>query len=364
MLSAASTLHRFNEPMKALIEKVRSGLDLQSNDIGHALVLLLSDEVEDERKVEFLTALHQKSESADEIVGFVRALMGRALDPMIAPSDLPGPMIDVCGTGGTGLNFFNVSTTITFILAAGGAVVIKHGNRKVTSLCGSADLLEELGVPIHLTPEELKECVKRLGLGFIFAPQYHPAFSVIAQVRESLALANKRTIFNLLGPLLNPARPRRQLIGVFSPRFPLVLAEALRQLGRDRVWVVHGLVEENSGVDDVSICGPTTIAELREDKITSAVLDAHWLGIARSTPIELRGGGAKENAASLKGILAGEITGAKRDLVVINAASGFVVAGLARDLNDGIALAREQIDSRRALAKLRALQTYQPKISA
>ena len=350
--------------MKALIEKLRSGVDLQSSDIGHAVVLLLSDEVEDEKKVEFLTALHQKGESADEIVGFVRALMERALDPMIDPSDLPGPMIDVCGTGGAGLNLFNVSTTIMFVLAAGGAVVVKHGNRRATSLCGSADVLEELGVSIRLRPEELKECVKRLGLGFVFAGQYHPAFGVIAQVRERLAQANTRTIFNLIGPLLNPARPRRQLIGVFAPHFPPILAEVLRQLGRERAWVVHGLAEEDVGMDEISICGPTTIAELRDGKITSAVLDAHWLGIARSTPAELRGGGREENAASLKGILAAEITGAKRDLVVINAASGFVVAGLARDLNDGIALAREQIDSGRALEKLRALQNYQPKVSA
>jgi anthranilate phosphoribosyltransferase len=145
---------------------------------------------------------------------------------------------------------------------------------------------------------------------------------------------------------------------------PPVLAEVLRQLGRERAWVVHGLAEEDVGMDEISICGPTTIAELRDDKITSAVLDAHWLGIARSTLAELRGGGREENAASLKGILAGEMTAAKRDLVVINAASGFVVAGLARDLNDGIALARKQIDSGRALAKLRALQNYQPKVSA
>lgn len=350
--------------MKALIQKLRRRVDLQSSDIGYALVLLLSDEVEDEKKVEFLTALHQKGESADEIVGFVRGLMERALDPMIDPSDLPGPMIDVCGTGGAGLNFFNVSTTIMFVLAAGGAVVVKHGNRRVTSLCGSADVLEELGVPIRLRPEELKECVKRLGLGFIFARQYHPAFGMIAQMRERLARANTCTIFNLLGPLLNPARPRRQLIGVFAPRFPEVMAEVLRQLGRERAWVVHGVAEEDVGMDDISICGPTTIVELRDNKITSAVLDAHWLGIARSTLAELRGGGREENAATLKGILAGEITGAKRDLVMINAASGFVVAGLARDLNDGIALAREQIDSGCALAKLRALQNYQPKVSA
>ena len=182
--------------MKALIEKLRSGVDLQSSDIGYAVVLLLSDEVEGEKKVEFLTALHQKGESADEIAGFVRALMERSLDPMIDPSDLPGPMIDVCGTGGAGLNLFNVSTTIMFVLAAGGAVVVKHGNRRVTSLCGSADVLEQLGIAIDLTPEQLSESLKRHGLGFIFARTYHPAFRALAAMRERLAQQNMRTVFN------------------------------------------------------------------------------------------------------------------------------------------------------------------------
>src|SRR5437867_7114234 len=200
--------------MKALIEKLRSGVDLQSSETGYAVVLLLSDEVEDEKKVEFLSALRQKGESADEIVGFVRALMERALDLMIDPSDLPGPMIDVCGTGGAGLNFFNVSTTIMFVLAAGGVVVLKHGARKVTSLCGSADVLEELGIPIRLKPEELKECAKRLGLGFIFAPQYHPAFVVIALMRERMARAKIRRMLNLLVQLLNLVTLRRVFICV------------------------------------------------------------------------------------------------------------------------------------------------------
>src|SRR5437870_10160285 len=152
--------------------------------------MLLSDKTDDELKAEFLTGLHRKGESAEEIVAFVHFLMERAIDPAIDAQELAGPMIDVCGTGGDGLNFFNVSTTIMFVLAAGGAVVIKHGNRSVTSTCGSADVLEELGVPIRLRPEELKECVKRLGLGFVFAGQYHPAFGAIAQVRERLAQAN------------------------------------------------------------------------------------------------------------------------------------------------------------------------------
>ena len=352
-----------NDVLKALIDKLHSGVDLNSGDINYAVALLLSDQVDDELKAEFLTALHRKGESAAEIAGFIRLLMERAVDPMIDPADVPGPMIDVCGTGGDGLDFFNVSTTIMFVLAGGGVVVVKHGNRSVTSSCGSADVLEEMRVPIHLAPAELRECVKRHGLGFIFARQYHPAFRALAEMRTRLARQNTRTVFNLLGPLLNPARPSRQLVGVFAPRLTTVFAEVLRQLGRERAWVVHGLGEDGAGMDDISISGATTVAELLDEKVTSAVLDVHWLGIARATLAELRGGNAPENAATLQGILAGEIRGPKRDMVIANAAGGFVVAGLARDLKDGIELAREQIDSGRALEKLRALQNYEVKVS-
>ena len=344
--------------MKAVIEKLRNGLDLNYSDISYAVALLLSEQVGDEVKAEFLIQLQRKGESADEIIVFVRLMMERAIDPAIDPADLSGPIIDVCGTGGDDFDFFNVSTTIMFILAAGGAVVVKHGSRAVTSTCGSADVLEELGVSIVLRPDELRECVKRVGLGFIFARQYHPAFRTIAEMRTRLALQNTRTIFNLLGPLLNPAKPSRQLTGVFAPRLTSIFAEVLRQLGREQALVVHGLVGDGLGMDDISICGPTTITELRDEKVTSAVLDAQWLGIDRGTADELLGGDRQQNAAILEGILAGKITGARRNLAVINAAGGFVVAGLARDLNDGIALAREQIDSGRALAKLRALQSY------
>src|SRR5205807_2611789 len=181
-------------------------------DIDLAVGQLLSDEVDDRLKADFLVALHKKGETAEEIVAFVRPLMKRALDPMIDPAQLTGPMIDICGTGGDGLNFFNVSTAAMFVAAAGGAVVAKHGNRRVTSSCGSADVLEQLGVEIDLTPEQLQESLKRHRLGFVFARSYHPAFRALAQMRERLARQNMRTVFNLLGPLLNPARPARQLI--------------------------------------------------------------------------------------------------------------------------------------------------------
>ncbi|MEY2484642.1 MAG: anthranilate phosphoribosyltransferase [Verrucomicrobiota bacterium] len=344
--------------MKALIEKLREGVDLTNSDVAYAATLLLSEKFDDVPKAEFLTALHEKGETADEITSFVEVLMKRAIDPMIKPEELGGPILDVCGTGGDGLNFFNVSTTIMFILAAGGAVVVKHGNRSVTSLCGSADVLEQLRVPLHLGPDDLRDCVQRHGVAFIFARQYHPAFSAIAEMRLRLARQKTRTIFNLLGPLLNPARPQRQLIGVFAPQLTTVFADVLRRLGRERAWVVHGLAEGSSGMDDISICGATTMAEIDGNKVTSALLDTQWLGVPRAQLSELAGGNAQENAATLEGILSGEIKGAKREMAVVNAAAGFVVAGLSRDMNEGIARAREQIDNRSALEKLRALQSY------
>lgn len=344
--------------MKALIEKLRAGIDLNPGDICYAVTLLLSESADAVAKAEFLTSLHEKGESAEEIAGFVEQLIGRAIDPKFDQANLPGPMIDVCGTGGSGLNVFNVSTTIMFILAAGGAAVVKHGNRSVTSCCGSADVLEALGVPLNWEPEKLKDCVERLGVGFIFARLYHPAFRALAEMRAQLARAGTRTIFNLLGPLLNPARPQRQLIGVYGSRLTTVFAEVLRQLGRERAWIVHGLTENGAGMDDISTAGATTVAELADGKVISSVLDPRGLGIPESTLAEVRGGDATENAKTLEGILSGEIRGAKRDLAVVNAAGGFVVAGLARDLEEGLGIASAQIDSGRALGKLRALQAY------
>ncbi len=350
--------------MKALIDKLRAGLDLNSGDIAIAVTLLLSDQVADEAKSEFLAALHQKGETADEIAGFVELLMERALSPMLRPNEFEGPMLDVCGTGGDGLNFFNVSTTIMFVLAAGGAVVVKHGNRSVTSQAGSADVIEELGVPLEMSPEALQECLKRNRLGFIYARQYHPAFRALAKMRERLARQKSRTIFNLLGPLLNPAKPPRQLIGVFAPHLTPMFAEVLRRLGRERAWVVHGTAEGTNGMDDISICGATALSELSDGKVTSALLDTQWLGVKRCPIEELRGGTVKENAAILEGILSGEIKDARRDLTIANAAGGFVVSGLASELNTGMALAREQLDSGRALEKLRALQAYSARARA
>ncbi|MBA2432804.1 MAG: anthranilate phosphoribosyltransferase [Chthoniobacterales bacterium] len=342
--------------MKAFIEKLRDREDLHSSDVSYAVSMLLSEQTPREEKAAFLTALHEKGETAEEITAFVQQLIDRSVDPMIDPKRLPGPLLDVCGTGGAGLGLFNVSTTIMFMLAAGGAVVVKHGNRGVTSASGSADVLEALGVRINCEPDELMKGLSEMGLAFIFARQYHPAFRMIAEIREQLAYAKTRTIFNLLGPLLNPARPPRQLIGVYEARLTTVFAEVLRRLKRERAWVVHGSTDGGAGMDNISISGATTLAELENGKVTSAVLDTRWLGVTGASVAELRGGDATENAATLLGILGGELQGPKRDLALVNAAGGFVVSGLVHDLGDGIALARETIESGRAMQKLRALQ--------
>jgi anthranilate phosphoribosyltransferase len=344
--------------MKTLTAKLRNGIDLTSGDISYAMSMLLSDSTDDVVKADFLIALHRKGESVEEIVAFVQQLIDRAIDPLIEQKNLSGPMLDVCGTGGDGLDLFNVSTTIMFVLAAGGAAVVKHGNRSVTSRCGSADVLEALGVQIALPPERLKECVERHGLCFIFARHYHPAYRAIAGMRQRLARENIRTVFNLLGPLLNPARPARQLIGVFSPRLTNIFADALRRLGRERAWIVHGVTDMGEGMDDISTSGVTTFAELANGKLTTGLIDPRWLNIPAAPLDDLRGGDAAENAGYLEGILSGTIQGAKRDLTLVNAAGGFVVAGLSRDMNEGLARAREQIDSGRALEKLRALQQF------
>jgi len=343
--------------MISLIEKIRAGNDLSAFDVQEAVAFLLSESIEAKTKADFLTALHDKGESASEIASFVRVLLERAVPLEI---EVDGPIVDVCGTGGDGIDLFNVSTAITFVLAAGGATVVKHGNRGVTSRSGSADVLEALGVAIDLEPDDLRECIKRLGCGFVFARTYHPAFRALAEMRLRLARRQQRTIFNLLGPLLNPARPKRQLIGVFSPDLTMLFADVLRRLDCERAWIVSGTAVDSLTMDDVSTIGPTVIAEVNSGKITSAVLDTRWLGIPQATLPELTGGDARTNAETIVRILGGGETGPKHDLVIANAAAGFVVSGLASEMNTGIAMAREQIESGRALEKLKALQNYAP----
>lgn len=350
--------------LRGLTAALRAGTSLAPEEVAFAAGFLLAEGADPLLKAEFLHALAQKGETDAEIAAFVEAFLARAVDPGIDPRSLPGPMLDICGTGGDRLDLFNVSTASMFVLAAGGAVVVKHGNRSISSQCGGADVLEALGVPIDLPPAELRRRVETAGLGFLFAPHYHPAFKVIGSVRKSLAAQGITTIFNLLGPLLNPARPAHQLVGLFCESALPKYAAVLGRLGRTHAWAVHGRSNNGAGVDEISTMGATEIHVVQARKgiapetntltITPEMLAG--LGLERATLEELRGGSREENARILLGILDGSIRGRKRELVALNAAAGFVVANLAPDLASGLALAHEQLDSGRALAKLYALR--------
>ncbi|MCL4107883.1 UNVERIFIED_CONTAM: hypothetical protein GTU68_001200 [Idotea baltica] len=297
----------------------------------------------DTEKADFLRALAQKGETPTEIATFVNEFLKRAVDPGLDKSSLDGPTLDVCGTGGDKLDLFNVSTAGVFVLAACGVKVVKHGNKGITSKSGSSDVLEALGVPINLTTDRFCACVEEVGAGFMFAPLYHPAFKAVVGVRGILAKEGQRTIFNILGPLLNPVRPDYQVIGVFDEKLVPVFAEILEKLGRKRAWAVHGKTEDGRGMDEISTLGETTFADTarsnRVDSTNEPCLIVESLG-------------ASENAALLRGIFAGEVTGPKRDIVCMNAAAGLVVTGLAADLSEGFAKASAVIDDGGAMAIL------------
>jgi anthranilate phosphoribosyltransferase len=337
--------------MQHLLTPLRSGQALSPSEISQAVHWLTDPNAPSELKCEFLEALHAKGETAAEIAGFANTLLDMARAPELDHTQLAGPMLDVCGTGGDRLELFNISTTCMFVLAAGGAVVVKHGNRAVTSQCGGADVLEALGVRIELTPSELRESVHRHGLGFVFAPAYHPAFAIIGPVRRTLAQRGVSTIFNLLGPLLNPARPAHQLVGVYAKELLPTYAEALRRLGRKTAWVAHGC-----GADELTLAGPAQIIEVQQKVLRDLIVDPVALGLAHAPVSALRGGNREQNAEILTGILDGTLKGAALEVVLLNSAAGFVAAGLEPDLAQGISRARVAIESGTALAKLNALR--------
>lgn len=345
--------------MDALIHHLEDKQELSRREVEVAAGLLLDPAAPDEKKARLLEALSRKGETPSEIAVFVEAFLSHAVEPHLGLLELDGPTLDVCGTGGDQLDLFNVSTTSMFIAAAAGAVVVKHGNRGITSKSGGADVLEALGVRIDPPVDDFRRCIERAGLGFMFAPIYHPAFKAVAPVRKLLAARGVKTIFNLIGPLLNPARPQCQLVGVFSRELCPAFAEILQRLGRDSAWVVHGTTGDGRSVDEVSLMGSTRIfkAGLYQDMDDEEVRPRDF-GLHHAEVEELQGGDATVNAAILEAILSGRETGPKRDMVLMNSGTALACAGLADDIGNGIEISREMISSGAAMEKLRLLRKF------
>lgn len=296
----------------------------------------------------YLMALRLKGETVDEIIGGARAMREAANKVPVRDASR---LVDTCGTGGDGAHTFNISTTVAFVVAGAGVPVAKHGNRSVSSQCGSADVLSALGVNLNLTPEQVGMCIDEIGIGFLFAPHFHPAMKHAVQPRRELGV---RTVFNVLGPLTNPAGAARQLLGVYDAALTEPLAHVLRGLGAQAAFVVHGA----HGLDELSTAGENQVSELRDGEIRTYTLDPRELGFERCAPDALRGGDPQENAAITRRILSGEMDGGKRDVVLLNAAAALVASGAAESLADGVRLAAESLESGAALSKLEALIAY------
>ncbi|MCP5546875.1 MAG: anthranilate phosphoribosyltransferase [Akkermansiaceae bacterium] len=343
--------------MDALIHHLEKHQELSPREIQVAAELLLDPSAGDEKKEVLLEALSRKGPTPEEIAGFVEAFLEHSVDPHVGLLGLETPTIDVCGTGGDQLDLFNVSTTTMFVVAAAGATVVKHGNRGITSKSGGADVLEALGIRIDLDADGFRHCLEQAGVGFMFAPLYHPAFKAVAGVRKSLAARGVKTIFNLVGPLLNPARPQCQMVGVFSRELCPAFAEILQRLGRDSAWAVHGTTGDGRSVDEVSLMGSTRICKsgLYQDLDDEEVRPRDF-GLQHAEVSALQGGDAKANAAILENILSGRDSGPKRDMVLMNAGAAIACAGLADTMGDGIEAAREAIASGAAMERLHLLR--------
>lgn len=327
--------------MKHLLNKLFENRNLSLAEASEVMKMITSDQANSEQIAALLGALRMKGETAEEIAGFAKVLIDHAIDASIDDEFA----VDVCGTGGDGRNTFNISTTVSFVVAAAGIRVAKHGNRSISSKSGSADVLEVLGVPTTLDPAQAKKAMLEKNFAFLFAPNFHPAFKNIVPVRKALGI---RTVFNFLGPLVNPARVTRQVIGVFSKDLIHIMAAALQNLGSQEVMVVSS----RDGLDEFSICDTTHVAHLKNGKIERYDVNPTELGLKIAELEEIKGGDAQENAKILVGILEGKIKGAPRDIVLLNSAAGLLVAGKVDSLQSGIKLANDLIDSGKAKATL------------
>ncbi len=327
------------DEFKALIGKVATGATLTRDEATKAFERMMSGEATPSQMGALLMALRVRGETIDEITGAVTAMRAKMLR-VEAPADA----VDIVGTGGDASGSFNISTCAALIAAGAGVPIAKHGNRALSSRSGAADVLQALGVKIDLTPAQVARCIKEAGIGFMFAPAHHPAMKHVGPTRVELGT---RTIFNLLGPLSNPAGVKRQMVGVFSRQWIEPIAEVLKNLGAERVWVVHG----SDGLDEITTTGPTSVAALENGKVRVFEITPEEVGLSKAKLEALRGGEAQANAAALLNVLRGK-KGAYRDVAIINAAAALVVADRAATLKEGVALASTAVDSGEAKARL------------
>jgi anthranilate phosphoribosyltransferase len=328
------------------LARLLDGEDLTREEARRVMDSIMSGEATPGQIGGFLVALRLKGETADEIAGSAEAMRAHAIPVRPRRDDL----VDTAGTGGDGGRTFNISTAAALVAAAAGAGVAKHGNRSVSSASGSADVLEELGFRLDQAPERIAQSIDELGFGFMFAPTHHPAMKHAGPVRRELAT---RTVFNVLGPLTNPAGARAQVVGVYSPELVPVIADVLAQLGARRAFVVHGA----GGIDELSPAGPNLVCEVDAGAVQRRELDPIELGIERCDPAELRGGTAAENARSIREVFEGG-NGGRRSAILLNAAGAIAAGGHAKDLKEAIGLAREAIDSGAAAERLAALAEF------
>jgi anthranilate phosphoribosyltransferase len=330
------------------LHKVANRENLTPSESQAVMELVLAGQASTPQLAAFLVALRMKGETSDELVGFARAMRSKALavDPQVAGE----PLLDTCGTGGDGACTFNISTVAAFVVAGAGVKVAKHGNRSVSSRCGSADILEALGVNIELTPEQIGSAIRDIGIAFLFAPAIHPAMKNAQPARAELKM---RTAFNLLGPLTNPAGATVQIAGAASVKSAELIAEALAMLGLQRGYVVHGI----DGLDEITTTTETLALEIRRGAIAHSTLSPEHFGVPFAHASDLKGEDAHINAAIARAVLSGE-SGPRRDIVLVNASAALVVAGKAADFAEGMTLAAASVDSGAALQKLTDLVQF------
>lgn len=335
------------------IKKVVEGCNLTQDEAVLAMTEIMDGEATPAQVSSFITALRMKGETVDEITGFVKVMRDKSIK--VKPKSKT--LIDTCGTGGDKLNTFNISTAATFVVVGGGVTVAKHGNRAASSTCGSADVLEALGVNLNLSPDQIATCIDQAGVGFMFAPKMHPAMKHAVGPRKEIGI---RTIFNMLGPMTNPADAKQQVIGVFSPEITETMAHVLKALGTERAMIFHGMI----GLDEISTLGETKISELEDGEVKTYIIEPKDVGLETARPEDLAvGDSVLDNVKALLDVLDGK-KGPKRDIVLLNAAAAFVVSGKADDLTDGIELAKESIDSGAAMKALERFKSITQELAA